>query len=130
MNVLIHEGHAAHNTPSKRAFRTAVERAKLKEVPRERTDDLNDHLRDSAPAAAFSAVRRRLVTTAGPALASAFVAGLLTIACLEGETRRGHAPARRVLWLVYAPLLVPQIAFFYGFRSSWSNWVLMAAVSP
>jgi len=57
-----------------------------------------------------------VLTTVGLALASAFVAVLLTVACLEAETRRGHAPARRVLWLVYAPLLVPQIAFLYGFQ--------------
>ena len=41
---------------------------------------------------------------------------LLTVACLEAEIRRGHAPTRRVLWLVYTPLLVPQIAFLYGFQ--------------
>ena len=57
-----------------------------------------------------------VVTTVGLALVSAFVAVLLTIACLEAETRRGHPPSRRVLWLVYAPLLVPQIVFFYGFQ--------------
>ena len=57
-----------------------------------------------------------VITTVGLALASALVAVLLTVACLEAETRRGHAPTRRVLWLVYAPLLVPQIAFLYGFQ--------------
>jgi putative thiamine transport system permease protein len=57
-----------------------------------------------------------VVTTLGLALASAFAAVLLAAACLEAETRRGQAPARRVLWLVYAPLLVPQIAFLYGFQ--------------
>ena len=56
------------------------------------------------------------MTTVGLALASALVAVLLTIACLEAETRRGHAPTHRVLWLVYTPLLVPQIAFLYGFQ--------------
>ena len=55
-------------------------------------------------------------TTLGLALASAVVAVLLTIACLESETRRGRAPTPRALWLVYAPLLVPQIAFLYGFQ--------------
>ena len=55
-------------------------------------------------------------TTVGLALASAFAAVLLAVACLEAETRRGHAPTRRVLWLVYTPLLVPQIAFLYGFQ--------------
>lgn len=57
-----------------------------------------------------------LTTTAGLALASASVAVLLAVACLEAETRRGHAPTHRVLWLVYAPFLVPQIAFLYGFQ--------------
>lgn len=56
------------------------------------------------------------ITTIALALASAFVAVLLAIACLESETRRGRVPTRRVLWLVYAPLLVPQIAFLYGFQ--------------
>ena len=57
-----------------------------------------------------------VAATVALALASALVAVLLTIACLEAETRRGHAPTHRVLWLVYAPLLVPQIAFLYGFQ--------------
>lgn len=57
-----------------------------------------------------------VTTTIGLALASAWVGVLLAAACLEAETRRGHAPTRRVLWLVYAPLLVPQIAFLYGFQ--------------
>ena len=57
-----------------------------------------------------------VVTTVVLALASALAAVLLAVACLEAETRRGHAPTRRVLWLVYAPMLVPQIAFLYGFQ--------------
>ena len=57
-----------------------------------------------------------VITTIGLALASALAGVLLAVACLEAETRRGHAPTHRVLWLVYAPLLVPQIAFLYGFQ--------------
>jgi putative thiamine transport system permease protein len=57
-----------------------------------------------------------VLTTSALALASASAAVLLAVACLEAETRRGQAPARRALWLVYAPLLVPQIAFLYGFQ--------------
>ena len=57
-----------------------------------------------------------VLTTLGLALASATVAVALVIACLENETRRGSVPTRRVLWLVYTPLLVPQIAFLYGFQ--------------
>ena len=44
------------------------------------------------------------------------VAVALTIACLESETRRGRTPTHRALWLLYLPLLVPQIAFLYGFQ--------------
>ncbi len=61
-------------------------------------------------------VEETVWTTLSLALASAFVAVALTIACLESETRRSRAPTRRALWLVYAPLLVPQIAFLYGFQ--------------
>ena len=61
-------------------------------------------------------VTETVITTVVLALASALAAVLLAVACLEAETRRGHAPTRRVLWLVYAPLLVPQIAFLYGFQ--------------
>ena len=55
-------------------------------------------------------------TTVSLALASAAVAVALTIACLESETRRGRTPTHRALWLLYLPLLVPQIAFLYGFQ--------------
>lgn len=57
-----------------------------------------------------------VLTTLGLAVFSAFVAVSLAIACLENETRRGHAPTSRALWLIYLPLLVPQIAFLYGFQ--------------
>lgn len=55
-------------------------------------------------------------TTVSLALASAGVAVALTVACLESETRRGRTLSHRVLWLLYVPLLVPQIAFLYGFQ--------------
>ena len=62
-------------------------------------------------------VQGTVTTTAGLALASAGVALLLAIACLESESRRGGAtPGARALWLLYTPLLVPQIAFLYGFQ--------------
>ena len=54
--------------------------------------------------------------TASLALCTALVALLLSIACLESESRREHPPTRRAMWLAYAPLLVPQIAFLYGFQ--------------
>jgi putative thiamine transport system permease protein len=57
-----------------------------------------------------------VVDTATLALSTALVALLLSIACLESEARRDHPPTRRAMWLAYAPLLVPQIAFLYGFQ--------------
>jgi len=57
-----------------------------------------------------------VVDTATLAFCTALVALLLSIACLESESRRDHPPTRRAMWLAYAPLLVPQIAFLYGFQ--------------
>lgn len=42
---------------------------------------------------------------------------LLTIACLEAEHRHGLRPATRALWLLYIPLIVPQVAFLAGFQT-------------
>jgi putative thiamine transport system permease protein len=39
---------------------------------------------------------------------------LLSVACLEHEARYGRRPSNRALWLLYLPLLVPQIAFLFG----------------
>lgn len=41
----------------------------------------------------------------------------LTIACLEAEHRHGLRPASRALWLLYLPLIVPQVAFLAGFQT-------------
>lgn len=61
-------------------------------------------------------VTATVLNTLSLALFTSVVALALAIACLESETRRQHAPTRRALWLAYAPLLVPQIAFLYGFQ--------------
>lgn len=47
-------------------------------------------------------------------LASAAIATLLVVACLENERRQGMQTSTRGLWLLYAPLLVPQIGFLFG----------------
>lgn len=59
-----------------------------------------------------------VANTLSLALCTAAVAVVLAIACLESESRRLHLPTQRALWLAYAPLLVPQIAFLYGFQVS------------
>ena len=63
-------------------------------------------------------VAATVVNTLSLALFTTAAALVLAIACLESESRRDHLPTRRALWLAYAPLLVPQIAFLYGFQVS------------
>ena len=47
-------------------------------------------------------------------LAAAAISLALVLACLENEERRGRSLSARGLWLLYLPLLVPQIAFLFG----------------
>ncbi len=42
------------------------------------------------------------------------IALVLSIACLEAEQRLGFAATRRTTWLLYSPLLVPQVSFLFG----------------
>jgi putative thiamine transport system permease protein len=42
------------------------------------------------------------------------VALVLAVACLEHESRTRRVAGRRALWLLYLPLLVPQVAFLFG----------------
>jgi putative thiamine transport system permease protein len=55
-----------------------------------------------------------VATTAAVGCLSTAAAMFLSLACLENEARRGVRPGGRALWLLYAPLLVPQIAFLFG----------------
>jgi putative thiamine transport system permease protein len=57
-----------------------------------------------------------VANTVSLALCTALIALLLAIACLESESSRRHPPTQRALWLAYAPLLIPQIAFLDGFQ--------------
>jgi putative thiamine transport system permease protein len=52
--------------------------------------------------------------TAAIALCATLIAMVLSIACLENERRRGITPRAGALWLLYLPLLVPQVAFLFG----------------
>ena len=54
------------------------------------------------------------VTTAAIAIAATLLAIGLALACLENEQRSRRRPGPSVLWLLYLPLLVPQIAFLFG----------------
>jgi putative thiamine transport system permease protein len=46
-----------------------------------------------------------------------FLALLLAVACLEAEHRYGLRPAVRALWLLYLPLIIPQVAFLGGLQT-------------
>lgn len=51
------------------------------------------------------------------AAAATLIAVVLTLACLEAEQRHGLTPGARSLWLLYLPLLVPQVAFLPGLQT-------------
>ena len=47
-------------------------------------------------------------------LLSASISLILVISCLESEAKSGHKVSNRFRFLLYIPLLVPQIAFLFG----------------
>jgi putative thiamine transport system permease protein len=53
-------------------------------------------------------------TTLTVGLAAALIALALVLGCLENEKRHGLRTTRRALWLLYTPLLVPQVGFLFG----------------
>ena len=53
-------------------------------------------------------------TTLVVGVAAAAVALALTLGCLENEKRHGLRTTGRALWLLYTPLLVPQVGFLFG----------------
>ena len=55
-----------------------------------------------------------IAATLALALASTFTAIVLVLGCLENEARVRRTAGVRALWLLYLPLLVPQIAFLFG----------------
>ncbi|WP_254702371.1 MULTISPECIES: ABC transporter permease [unclassified Roseivivax] len=67
------------------------------------------------------------------ALIAAISTGLalfLVIGCLETEYRRGRALTQAGLWLVYLPLVVPQIAFLPGLQTLFLTFGLTAGMVP
>ncbi|MEM8536290.1 MAG: ABC transporter permease subunit [Pseudomonadota bacterium] len=58
-----------------------------------------------------------LAETAIIAVTAALIALLLTIGCLEAEFRYRLSFSRRAVWLLYLPLLIPQIAFLPGLQT-------------
>lgn len=54
------------------------------------------------------------------ALISTLFALIVVLACLEAEHRFGLVPGVRALWVLYLPLLVPQVAFLPGLQ-----WIML-----
>ncbi len=63
---------------------------------------------------AAEAVAPPLVTTLALGVVATAIAVALAAGCLENEARTQHRAGQRALWLLYVPLLVPQIAFLFG----------------
>ena len=61
-------------------------------------------------------------------LGATALALLLTLGCLENERRHGLRPTGRVLWLIYLPLLVPQISFLFGTEALFARLGLEAGL--
>ena len=59
-------------------------------------------------------IARPVATSLLLGLGATAIALLLTLGCLENERRHGLHPTRRILWLIYLPLLTPQISFLFG----------------
>jgi putative thiamine transport system permease protein len=57
---------------------------------------------------------RPMVVTLTTGLISALIGLVLAVGCLQNERVNGFGSATRALWLLYTPLLVPQIAFLFG----------------
>jgi putative thiamine transport system permease protein len=55
-----------------------------------------------------------LWTTIVLALGATAIALVLVVGCLENETGTARRAGTRALWLLYVPLLVPQIGFLFG----------------
>ncbi len=52
--------------------------------------------------------------TLATGLCTALIALFLALGCLQNERVNGLGSASRILWLLYTPLLIPQIAFLFG----------------
>ena len=64
----------------------------------------------------LDAVGMPLAVTVEIALAATLIAIIVTLACLERETRLGRGGGSRALGILYLPLLVPQPAFLFGLQ--------------
>ncbi len=66
--------------------------------------------------AQVQAIATPAATTLIVALATTALAMGLALACLEAEQRHGFRPGQRALALIWLPLLLPQLAFLFGWQ--------------
>jgi putative thiamine transport system permease protein len=59
---------------------------------------------------------RAIGTSLAIAAGSVVVALALVLACLENGSRRGETATPAAMWLLYLPLIVPQVAFLFGLQ--------------
>ncbi|WP_417804040.1 ABC transporter permease [Thalassospira lucentensis] len=64
----------------------------------------------------FGALGDSLLVTLMIGVPSVLIAVALVLGCLENEVRRGLQRHKAVMWLIYLPLLVPQISFMFGLQ--------------
>lgn len=62
----------------------------------------------------LEALAEPALTTVVAGAAATLVSLTLVLGCLENEAQSGEGRSGRALWLVYIPLLIPQIAFLFG----------------
>lgn len=77
-------------------------------------------------------LRTPLWYTLSTGMAAALLGLMLVVACLEHEVtlrrRNTHDTSSRLFWLIYIPLITPQIAFLFGVQTlllqinAWGNW--------
>jgi len=78
-------------------------------------------------------LREPLWLTLITGVAAALIGMVLVVACLEHEVtlrrRTGSEPRINLLWLIYVPLITPQISFLFGIQqgllqiNAWGNWL-------
>lgn len=79
------------------------------------------HFPDALPASftlehwqrTFTRLTLPLANTLVIGVAATLIALVMVVACLENEVQRQRHP-KHALWLLYLPLLVPQVAFLFG----------------
>ena len=59
-------------------------------------------------------MRHAFVLTLFIALVATLISMVLAIGCLEAEKRYGFKPNKMGIWILYCPLLMPQISFLFG----------------